>query len=262
MLFGLKKFISFWLMPLPFCLTAMLIGLTLMRSPRRRRLGRALLLSGLVLLMLLSNKFVSKWLIDPLQQRYPAIPEITAQTPIPAELAACRYVVVLGAGNGYAPGVSASNLLSSSGLARITEAVRLLRVLPDAKLLVSGPGPKSRATHAVVLARAAAGLGIPLNRVEYIDQARDTEEESRAVQRIVQGAPVALVTSAWHMPRSMALFRSTGLNPVPCPCDYRSHVDDEFMFDDLLWDIDSLGRSSLAVRERIGYLWIWLRGKT
>ena len=261
MLFCLKKFVSFWLMPMSFCLTAVIVGAALLCWTKRARVGRALLWSGLVLLLLFSNKLVGKWLIRPLEARYPAQPEFVAGRPLSPELAACRYVVVLGGGNGNTPGMSANNLLSASALGRVAEAVRLLRVLPEAKLIVSGPRSATGDAHATVLARAAFAYGIAPERVLYIDQARDTEDESRAVQRLAQGERVALVTSAWHMPRSMALFRSAGLDPVACPADFKSHAVDDFNFDDVLWDAESLGRSTLAIRERIGYLWIWLRGK-
>lgn len=248
-------------MPLPFCLAAMLVGAVLTRT-KYARLGRTLLIGGLVLLMLLSNSYVSRRLIRPLETRYAAIPELVAGAPVPADLAACRFVVVLGAGNGYAPDVSASNLLSSSAVARITEGVRLLRVLPGAKLIVSGPGTGAREPHATVLARAAQSLGIAADRILHVDHARDTEEEAQAVQRLVGGAHVALVTSACHMPRAVALFRHAGIEPLPCPTDYTAHALDPFYFDDLFWKVSALERSTLAVRERIGYLWIWLRGKT
>jgi uncharacterized SAM-binding protein YcdF (DUF218 family) len=261
-LFWLKKFITFWLMPLPFCVTAMVIGLVLMRWPKRARVGRALLTMGVLLLVLFSNKFVSKWLIRPIEARYPAMPEFSADAALPADLAACRFVVVLGGGNGESPGMSANNLLSASALARIMEAVRILRVLPAAKLIVSGPGGEDHASHAVVLARAAQAYGITSDRILYIDQARDTEEEAHAVHKLAAGARVALVTSAWHMPRSVALCRAVGVNVLPCPADFKSHRRDRVDFDDFLWEVSSLERSTVAIRERIGYLWIWLRGKS
>lgn len=275
MLFWLKKFVSFWLMPLPFCLALLVAGLWLTRSARRarpvrqaqgrepaERLGRALLLAGTALLLIFSSSFVSWWLVRPLEAAYPAVPEIRAGQPLPASLAGCRYVVVLGGGNGNSPGLPATSLLSTSAISRITEGVRLLRALPDAKLLVSGPADRRHDSHAVVLARAAESLGIENERIILIDLARDTEDEAQAVRKIAGEAQVALVTSAWHMPRAMALFRHTGLHPVAAPCDYRSHSDDELSWVHFLWDSGSLERSTCAIRERIGYLWIWLRGKT
>ena len=48
---------------------------------------------------------------------------------------------------------------------------------------------------------------------------------------------------------------------LPCPADFRTHDGDEFTLGDLLWGPGYLDRSSFAIRERIGFLWIWLRGK-
>lgn len=262
MLFWLKKFISYWLMPLPFCVVAIGAGLFLSLSPRRARFGRALALGGVVLLLLFSNKFVSRALIRPLETRYPAIPEFAAGAAVPPRLAAVRYVIVLGGGNGHSPDTAATNLLSASALSRVVEGVRILHAVPQAKLIVSGPKSGDRPSHATVLARAAQSLGIDAARIVHVENAHDTEDESRAAKRLAGDAPVALVTSAWHMPRSMALCRSAGLDAVACPSDFKTHADDPVHFDDLLWDLGSLERSTLAVRERIGYLWIWLRGKT
>ena len=258
-LFWLKKTVSFWLMPLSFTLVAIAVGLALTRSAKRARLGRSLILAALLTLLVLSNKIVARNLLRPLETKYPPIPELVAGTALPANVAACRYVVVLGGGHGTTPGMGATNRLSSSSLGRITEAVRLLRALPEAQLIVSGPGqPES---HAAVLGRAAQSLGIAPERIRYIDQAHDTEDETRWAKRLVGDSRVALVTSAWHMPRAMALARGAGLDAVACPADYATHAHNEFYFDDLLWTPEALGHTTLAFRERIGYLWIWLRGK-
>ncbi len=261
-LFAFKKFVSYWLMPLPFCLVAVGVGLALMRWGRSPRYGWALSVGAVVLLMLLSNKLVSRALIRPLESRYPAMPEFAPGKPIPPQLAACRFVVVLGGGNGYSPETSAINLLSNAALARVAEAVRILHALPEAKLIVSGPPIGTGAAHATVLARAAESLGIAAERVLYIDHARDTEEEAQAVSELVNQEPVALVTSAWHLPRSMALFRAAGVRAVAVPADFRTHVYDPWGWNDLGWDLAALERSSLALRERLGFTWAWLRGKT
>ncbi len=259
MFFWLKKFLGYWLMPLPLCLVLLVAGLWLARTKRGVKLGRSCLIAGVLGLLLCSNKLVSLWLLHPLEARYATIPELQADA-LPPAVAACRFVVVLGSGNGNTPGFSATNELSVAALGRITEGVRLLRVLPQARLVVSGPAEGDHPAHAVVLARAAQSLGVDLSRVLYIDQARDTEDESLAVKKIVGEAPFALVTTAWHMPRTMALFRHAGLAPLPCPTDYHARVGD-LRWNDAFWDVDSLERSTCAVHERIGYLWIWLRGR-
>ncbi len=262
MLFALKKLVSYWLMPLPFCIVVLVAGLALLRWGKYPRLGWTLAIGALVLLMLLSNKLVSRALIRPLESQYPAMPEFAASQPVPAQLASCRYVVVLGGGNGYSPETSAINLLSNSALARVAEAVRILHAIPEATLIVSGPPIGTGAAHATLLGRAAESLGIARTRVQYIEHARDTEEEAHAVSALVKHETVALVTSAWHLPRSMALFRGAGVRAVAVPADFRTHVYDPWGWNALGWDIAALERSSLALRERLGLTWAWLRGKT
>ncbi|MEY4941302.1 MAG: hypothetical protein RIQ93_3037 [Verrucomicrobiota bacterium] len=261
MFFGVKKFVGFWIMPLPFCLALILVGLVLAGASRRRRLGRWLVVSGVGLLMLCSNHMVARALMRPLETQHAAIPEMQAGT-VPPALQACRYVVVLGSGNGQSPGLSATNELSSSALARITEATRLLRVLPEAKLIVSGPGEAREPTHAVVLARAGISLGIDERRIVLIEQALDTEDEARFVRKLVGDTPVALVTSAWHMPRTAALFRNAGVNALPCPADFLTHAVEQIRWTHFFWEVNALSCTTWAIRERVGYLWIWLRGKT
>jgi uncharacterized SAM-binding protein YcdF (DUF218 family) len=258
--FWLKKFVSYWLMPLPLCLALLVSGLLLARSPRRSRAGRGLAACAAALLLLFSNRAVSIALLRPLEGRFPAVPEVAAGAPAPDQLAGCRIVVVLGGGHTDMPGVPATSQLSASALARIVEAVRLLRVLPDARLVVSGPGDPGRPSHAAVLTRAAESLGVDPARISQIDTALDTEDESLAVARRAGGARVALVTSAWHMPRAAMLFRKAGVAFAPCPADFISRGPSRFRLADLGCDSESLERSTLAVHEWIGLLWLRLRG--
>ena len=53
-----------------------------------------------------------------------------------------------------------------------------------------------------------------------------------------------------------------GVRAVACPTDYLMLPSEDLQLTDYLWSVDSLGLSTWAVKERVGYLWIWLRGKT
>lgn len=261
MLFWIKKWVTLWLMPLPFCMALILLGVWLTRFPRRARLGRILAMSAAGVLILLGNHFVARALLRPLEIRFPAIAEIKSREEVPAELSACQFVVVLGAGYGYSENLSATNQLTASALARITEGVRILRWLPDAKLVVSGGLLGGGVTHAAQLANAAISLGVPSSRILAMDQTRDTEEEARTAAQLVQGRPIALVTSASHMPRAEALFRGAGLTVVPCPTGFRTQAADTFTVAQLFFDADALSRSTAALHERLGLAWSSLRGK-
>jgi len=119
-----------------------------------------------------------------------------------------------------------------------------------------------RPSHASVLAAAAVSLGVDPARIVRLDTPRDTDDEAAEVRRRFGREPFALVTSAWHMRRAMALMRHNGLNPFPCPADYQAQPPDHPRFSDYTWDSESLGRSTWAIYERIGYVWEWLRGRT
>ena len=257
----LKKSITYCVMPLPAVLALLVGGFLLARSEKHRRLGRFLGFVGIVVLLITSHRQVGLHLLAPLENQYPAIPEFTESTPIPSDLAACQYIVVLGGGHTDMIGLPASSKLSPYALSRAIEAVRIARALPMAKLITLGPGRLGQNTHAHVLATAAISLGIAPHRIIENSQGRDTEGEAQALRDIINGEPFALVTSAWHMPRSMGLMRKAGLNPVACPTDYQARANQTFSVNDWLWGIDGLERSSWAIYERLGTFWAKLRDK-
>src|SRR5260370_2492116 len=92
-MFFFKKIFSPFFFPLPLCLELLLIGIILLRFTRRRRLGKGLVASGLVLLILLSNGAVSAALLRPLERRYtPVYPGRGRDT-------ALKYIAVLRRGH-------------------------------------------------------------------------------------------------------------------------------------------------------------------
>jgi uncharacterized SAM-binding protein YcdF (DUF218 family) len=258
-MFWLKKFFSPFLLPLPFVLVCGVLGAVLLGSRRWRRAGRALVTLAVLVLLAASNKWVSGRLIMPLESRYPAVGAFQPGEPLPPSLAACRYVVVLGGGHEDGDVRPALSRLSTSARARLTEGIRLLRLLPAAKLVVSGPRDNGGPTHARILADSAVSLGVERTRILMIDDARDTEEEAARLRELAGDAPVAVVTSAWHLPRAMALCAAQGLHALPCPTDYLYCTPLRWQWSDFTWDVPSLERSTAAVHERLGLWWSRLR---
>ena len=70
-----------------------------------------------------------------------------------------------------------------------------------------------------------------------------------------------LVTSAFHMPRSMGIFRKAGFDVEAYPVDWRMGTrEDLFAFTNM--SLDGLGRTDVAVREWIGLVVYRLAGRT
>jgi len=264
MLFWLKKVVGFWLMPVPLSLALLATGAALLYFTRRKKLGRGLVFAGGFWLLVCSNVGVGTWLVSGLESRYPAQPAFSADAPLPAPLARCAYVAVLGGGHGVVEGWAPNNQLSSSALSRIIEGIRLVRRLPDARLIVSGPPDEHNEgpAHASLLRDVAVSLGVPRERIIEIDTARDTEAEAAAIHAIAQASPVALVTSAWHMPRAMALCRRQSIDVLACPADYIARPPRLRWTDFAICNLDGLERSTKGIYERIGATWSHLRGKT
>jgi uncharacterized SAM-binding protein YcdF (DUF218 family) len=79
---------------------------------------------------------------------------------------------------------------------------------------------------------------------------------------------VLLVTSAFHMPRSLATFRQrSGLSVIPVACDYQLPTRALFgrptpgsVFLGLMPDAQALSLSSIALKEHLGLAIYRLKG--
>ena len=287
-MFFVKKLLGHLLMPLPLALALLTLGVFL-AAARRRSLGRTAAGLGWLVLLLASNRGVSIALTASLENHYAAAaPLATSASPAgpgspppspariaawPADLRSAAFVAVLGGGHGDATALPAGQRLSPSARARLVEGIRIAIALPDTWLVVSGPrdafdpaeGDAAPDTHARVLADAAVELGFPRARIVEIDTARDTAEEIAALRRLAGEERVALVTSAWHLPRAMKLAGRERLAAFPCPSDYLGGRDgrpDRLAW--FTWDADSLMNTTRAWREYLGRAWAalvaWIRG--
>jgi uncharacterized SAM-binding protein YcdF (DUF218 family) len=248
---ALKKLIGACLLPFPVAVLLVVIGLTLLWFTQRQRLGRVAVSIGTFILLLGGYDILSCALIPSLERPYaPLAPGAVTQL-APAPVA----VVVLG--SGYRPNarVPANDRLSGSGLARLIEAVRLMRLLPTARLILSDGFGQGES-----LADTAVFLGVARDRIVLEGRSRDTADEAALLPPLVGGAPFLLVTSAAHMRRSMALCRKQGLHPIAAATDFASGGDDGFLATDLVPRAGGFGRADQALHEWIGLIWSRLRG--
>jgi uncharacterized SAM-binding protein YcdF (DUF218 family) len=165
-------------------------------------------------------------------------------------------VVVLGSGYRPDPSLPPNDRLSGNGLVRLIEGVRLVQLLPAARLIVSDGFGQGEA-----LAATAAIMGVAHARVVLEGRSVDTSDEAALLPPLVGKAPFLLVTSAAHMRRALALCRKQGLNPIPAATDFTLGAS-IWSAGDLVPHAGGFFRTDYALHEWIGLLWSSLRGTT
>lgn len=254
-MFVIKKWLGHLLMPLPFGLSLLLLALLLLWFTRFQRSGKLIATLGVMVITLFALRPVSIELARPLEQANP--PFVVADHPH------IDAIVVLGNGHVSDPAIPLTSWQNNIALARTLEGVRLAQAYPQATLVFSGYVAGDTYSNAEVNARMAQSLGIPRSRMRLFENNMDTHDEAVSISRALAGQQVALVTSATHMPRALALYRGQGMAPIPAPTDYTAKVSQQPL---PLYSNLPRGRymmySEAALHEWIGQLWSRLRGQS
>jgi len=110
------------------------------------------------------------------------------------------------------------------------------------------------------MAEVALALGVNKDGLILEEISKDTEEQAHLIQQIVGQEYFILVTSASHMPRSVALFKRLGLNCIPAPTDHLVKERREITPRDFYPTAESLQKAEKAFYEYLGLTWARLRG--
>jgi uncharacterized SAM-binding protein YcdF (DUF218 family) len=260
-MFVLTRSIWFLAQPSTVLIVATLLGLALGRT-RWHRLGRRLSWVAASLLLILGLSPMGHWLILPLEERFPRLD--------PAVLGSPAGIIVLGGGvDTHVARARALPAMTEAG-ERVVEAAMLARRFPSVPLIYSG-GSANILYESMSEAEAArdilVGLGVAPERILYDHTSRTTGENAEETVKLIATLPgglsgrYLLVTSAYHMPRSVGVFRKAGLVVVAWPVDYRSRGRQDFWraFDK---PSEGLRRVDIIVREWIGLFTYWLAGST
>jgi uncharacterized SAM-binding protein YcdF (DUF218 family) len=109
------------------------------------------------------------------------------------------------------------------------------------------------------MARTAKDLGVLEKDIIIENKSRNTVESARAVKEMLKGKRIILVTSAYHMKRSVALFKKQGLEVIPAPAGYKSEQRSLKYFS-FIPSASNLSSSSLALSELLSYSWYSMTG--
>ncbi|HVV67442.1 MAG TPA: envelope biogenesis factor ElyC [Gammaproteobacteria bacterium] len=213
--FIVKKFISAILLPIPWILLCLILGLILLWFTRQQVWGKIFITLTLFMLLVSVLPFIPNYLLKNLENRYP---------PFAASLfPQATYVVVLGGGQIFNHDLTASHQLTDHSLSRLIEGIRLYKSMPGTRLLLSGGAVSGlNDSEALTMQKAALSLGVPLQDMVLETTAKDTHEEAVNLQQLLGNKPFILVTSAFHMPRAMAVFENLHMHPIAAPTGYQA----------------------------------------
>lgn len=249
MFFLVKKWLGLFLMPLPFSLLMMFVGLFLLWLTKKQTTGKILISISFVIIISFSNRPTSIALIRPLEQQFP-----------PYQNQPVDCIIVLGHGHASDPTVPLSSQLTEAAYARIMEGIRIKKLNPQAKLILSGSVLGDPISGAEMYARIAEVNGIPRSEMSIVESPKDTEQEVKADAELVLGKRTAVVTSASHMPRAVDLFQKAGLTVIPAPTQFvGKYAQEELPMYAYLPSGRYLMYSEMAIHEWIGQIWNSLR---
>ena len=247
-----------WMLAAPSTLLLILAwaGLLLLRG-RHRRAGFYCLLSSLSVFSLIALLPVGPFMLAPLENRFPVV------TALPPNVAG---IIVLG--GAVNPDISQARGIPTlnTEAERMTALAYLARQYPGAKLAFTGGNGRlfhGSMAEADVAREIFSELGVDQSRITYESRSRTTYENAVLLKQKLNpapGQPWLLVTSAWHMPRAVGLFRHAGWTVLPYPVAYRTAPD---LFASLHTSFPGgLDEVDLATHEYTGLAIYWLLGRT
>ncbi|KRQ03617.1 YdcF family protein [Bradyrhizobium sp. DASA03076] len=245
------------MLPLNLLVELGIIAVVLMAT-RFARFGRKLAVATLVLLALAAFSPLGNLLLYPLESRFP---------PWNPSRGAPDGIIVLGGSVDTDLSAAHRTPVVAHAADRLLAPAELARRYPKARIVFTGGSANlvsTDAREADYSVPILEGIGIPKERLVVERNSRNTYENAIFTKRLVQPKPGErwlLITSAFHMPRSMGIFRKAGFDVEAYPVDWRmGGPDDLFSFTNI--SADGLGRTDVAVREWIGLLAYRLMGRT
>jgi len=250
MSFTITKILLYLILPPASLIFLMAAGLLV--TAFKRVLGVVLIVSGFLLLYLFSIVPVSDFLLKTLERNIPPVQE-------PREQA--DAIVVLAGGVRDLSWLSLGPQPSATSIERLVTGVRLYRELHIPLVIIGGNGDpfEQGIKEAGAMGRIAKGIGVPDNDMTTENAPRNTLESARAARKLIRGNHIILVTSAYHMKRSSAMFRKQGFDVVPAPAGYRSEQRGISLYS-LIPRAGSLDDSSAALSEFLSIFWYTITG--
>lgn len=207
-------------MPLPLVVASLLIGFWLCRQTKYKRVGKGIMLTAAVFGLAVGYGLFDSFLYR-LERCYPVFnPTVEV-----CESLRGASILVLGQGMPVQSDLPVMFQNNVTFMARLLEGVRVAKLVPESRLLVSIAGEASVDVKQQFLDEYAQLVDFPRKRIVLISTARDTDDEVR--DALVQGQsskPLIIASSALHVPRAIQLATRMGVVAIGAPCDFLTDV--------------------------------------
>jgi len=148
----------------------------------------------------------------------------------------------------------------AKGADRVTQALMLYRKGKIKQFIITGGSGKllgEGRAEAWALKKFLIDCQIPDHLIYIEDKAKNTRENALMTKALIhrdslQG-PFLLITSAFHMRRSIGCFNKVGLSCIPFPVDYSSVDEIDNPIEYVIPEVGPLSNFTILTREISGY---------
>ena len=200
---------------------------------------------------------VGEWMLYPLESRFPANPVLPPKV---------DGIIVLGGPEDAVRSAAWGQVEVNEAAERFIASIALYKRYPQARLVfTSGSGSltEQELKGSDVARKLYAEQGLDLSRILFESQSRNTAENAALSKDMVNpaaGEAWVVVTSAFHMPRSVGIFCKIGWPVIPFPVDHRTLLGHPWRLGGGL--LGNLENFSLALKEWIGLAAYYVTGRT
>ena len=253
-MYTINKIVGYLISPAGFGM-ALVSAAVLARVLGRRRLAGWVVVLVLANFWIWSMPWMTQWMGAALEAEF----LVNGRVPEVESFPQADAIALHGGGMGVATNISPYAEMWTSA-DRVWHAARIWKAGKAPIIFVTGGGV--RLTTAGLL----QDLGIPTNAVVFVEDPRNTEEEAKAIARMFECSEcsnaekkpkVLVVTSAWHLKRTMLMYQKYAPNveAIPAPCDFENTMVTERVTGWTLFlpDPAAFMANSVAFHEWLGY---------
>ncbi|SDN22137.1 Uncharacterized SAM-binding protein YcdF, DUF218 family [Paenibacillus sp. yr247] len=241
--------IAYTLLLPPGIIILLLVSIAFWLQQKKEYIGTLLVGLAALLLCVCAMPYFSNSLLNSIERRYAPPVQVSGDVLVMLTGGATLDTLdPLTKGEGYLTGNTAARVLTVAELFRSTK----LPILLSGGQVFSDSGNESQ-----IAKRHLLTLGVPESAIYIDDTSRNTEENALKTQAILTEKgwkrPI-LVTSAFHMARSVKQFQKLKIEVVPFPTDYISQQKQHLSVGKFIPSSNGLSNTTIALKEFLGLL--------